>query len=612
MSAIRVEHSWPTCPCPARCSGATLPYNPVARRLALAVTVLVALNWSNRAAAQLVFDPSTGFVAQSLYQPPPAPVLGTTPALGTTAAFPPFIMGNALGFVGAPASYVGLGGGPGTIGRGNPAAALAPTRLTNENPLLPPIVPGAVPIQAGDNRAPAYIVSPSVEVLTGFDDNPRETHNREADSVSQLSPGLIVSADSPHLQGVLTSSFSYLKYARATDQDMITATGGGYGLATISPGHLYVDGRASIFQVSPTGNIGFANPTLGAAVAPETLLTTSVTPVWRESFGDLVATDLRYNHSTVSPVGALSSTSSGALAAAEQNLGTLTVAFGQGGGTLSSRLVLSAGNIDSQSLASSTQTRGVAEVQYRFSPEIALITRGGYENLRFPDAGLAFVGPIATLGTRLDLTPTSAINVRYGRENGLWGFNGSASQALTPRTVLLLSYQRSLGSEQQQIISNLNASAMDPYGNVVNGETSLPLALVNPELALDQTGVFRIEQATAAVEHEFETDSLRVYGFYLKQAALSAGTFSTVSRGAEISWFRTMTPTLRGAVTVGYASQTGNRVASVGLSLALNLRENVDALLTYQFTNSMSGGASATAGPSFIRNFLLAGIRASF
>jgi uncharacterized protein (PEP-CTERM system associated) len=606
-----------------RCLRALLPRKSAAQ-LAITAVMLAAMTFSNRAIAQLVFDPSNGFFTQTLNpQPPalgtiqPAPAPGTTqptPLLGTTDAFPPF-MGNTLGFVGAPASYVGLGAGLGgpAIVEGNPATALPPSRLTIENPLLPPIVSGALPIQAGDDRAPAWLVTPSIEVQTGYDDNPRQTPNRLSDSVSNLSSGLIVSADTPHLQGVLTSSLEYTKYARATDEDEVTATGSAYGLATIAPDHLYVDGRASMFQVSPTGNVGFASPTLGtAAVAPETLLTTSVTPVWRESFGDLVATDLRYNYSSVSPVSSLSNTSSTTLAASEENQGTLTVALGKGGGTLSSRFVLSAADIASQSLAASTQTRGVTELQYRFNPEVAVIARGGYENLRFSDAGLAFTGPIATLGTRLDLTPTSAINVRYGREDGFWGLNGSASQALTPRTVLLLSYQHSLGSEQEQIISNLNASALDPYGNIVDAETSLPLSFANPELALDQTGVYRIEQATGAIEHEFETDSLRLYGFYLKQSALSAGTSSTISRGAEISWFRAMTPTLKGAVSLGYATETGAQMLSMGLSLTLNLRENVDAILSYQFTDSMSSSTSVTTAPSYTRNFLLAGIRASF
>jgi uncharacterized protein (PEP-CTERM system associated) len=567
----------------------------------VAVTVLAALIRPGSATAQALVDPAAGFLAQNLNQP--------APLLGTTETFPPFF-GSTLGFAGAPASYVGVGPGGGGPGVGNPPPAAPPTRETGQNPLLPPILPGAVPAQVGNDRAPAYIITPSIQVSTGFDDNARLTSNRIADSVSELSPGIFVSADSPHLQGVLSSSLLYRKYAQTTDQDQFAATGFGYGLATISPGHLYVDGRASLVQVSPTGNGGFANPALGGLMNPETLLTTSVTPVWRESWGDLVETDLRYNHGSVSSVGALSTTSSSALDATETNQGTLTVAIGKGGGTLSSRLVLSGADIASESTAASDQVRGIAEVQYRINPEIALITRGGYENLRFPNAGLTFIGPIATLGTRLDLTPTSAISIQYGREDGAWGFSGAVRQSLTPRTQLLLSFQRSLGSEQGQILNNLNASRMDSYGNIVDAETALPLALANPELSFDQTGVFRMERADAALEHEFETDSLRLFAFYENQVALSAASASSITRGVQLAWFRTMTPSLRGGVSLGYASGAGNQLLSLGLNLTLNLRQNVDAVLSYQFTDSLTG--TSAASPAYIRDYLLAGVRASF
>src|SRR5215469_2692294 len=176
--------------------GALLPHQSTARLATMAamVAMLAATTFPNRAIAQLVFDPSNGFVTQTLNQPAAAlettqtaPALGTAPMLGTPAplfgttnAFPPFV-GSALGFVGAPASYVGLGAGLGgqAIAVGNPAAALPPSRLTIENPLLPPIVPGALPIQTGVDQAPAWLVTPSVQVQTGFDDNPRQTANRQ-------------------------------------------------------------------------------------------------------------------------------------------------------------------------------------------------------------------------------------------------------------------------------------------------------------------------------------------------------------------------------------------------------------------------------------------------
>jgi len=67
-------------------------------------------------------------------------------------------------------------------------------------------------------------------------------------------------------------------------------------------------------------------------------------------------------------------------------------------------------------------------------------------------------------------------------------------------------------------------------------------------------------------------------------------------------------------MSVGYASSTVSQTLSTGLSLTLNLRENVNAILSYQFTDNMSNGTSPTTVPvsSYTRNILLAGIRASF
>jgi uncharacterized protein (PEP-CTERM system associated) len=566
-------------------------------------TVLAAAaGWPGCGAAQVLFDPSVGYLTPQVNQP--------QPVLGTTEAFPLFPT-TGLGFAGAPATYVGAGFGGGAGGIAQVAPATAPTRLTNQNPLLPPIVPGADPIQAGNNLAPLLIAQPSLGIATGFDDNPRQTHATFADSINQLTPGMIASVDSPHVQGVLSSSLYYLKYARATDQDTVSADGTGYALATLSPDHLYIDGRGSLFQVSPLGNGGFANPQLNGFTQSQSLLTTSITPIWRESFGDLIETDLRYNHSSISPLSGLSqSTTTGTLVAADTNQGTLTVALGNGGGVLASRLVVTAADVSSQSDAASSLTRGVVEAQYRINPEVALTAQGGYENLRYSNAQLAFPGPVAVLGTRLDLTPGSAISFGYGRDNGTWGFNGAARQTITPRTVLLLSYQQGINSQQQDILANLNASRLDPYGTIVNAETSLPLALANPELAYNQSGsVYRIEQARAALEHEFETDSLRLFAFFERDTSLVAGVTGDISRGAEITWFRAMTPKLTGGVGVGYASHTGGRVLTTNISLTSNLRTGLDAVLTYQFEDNISTVAST---PSFTRNVLLAGLRITF
>jgi uncharacterized protein (PEP-CTERM system associated) len=580
----------------------------VPRGLAEAGVLFAALLWSGHAAGQAIYEPAGGQTAQGPAQP--------VPPLGTTDSFPPFAT-TGLGFAGAPATYTGAGvpgtGFGGRTGILPVAPAAPPTRLLGGNPLLPPITPGATAIQAGDDRAPWLLLKPGLGVSVGFDDNPRQVANRQADAVTLLSPNMIVSVDSPRVQGLLTSSFDFRKYVRATDQDQLSANGAGYAFATIAPEHLYLDGRGSIFQVSPVGGAGFANPTLGTLIQPQTVLTTSVTPIYRQSFGDLVETDLRYNHSSLSPLGSLSQSgtpgATNTLAATENNQGTLTAALGRGGGVLASRVSLSATDIASQSDAASTQVRGVGELSYRITRGIAVISRGGYENLRYPVAGLAFTGPVLGIGARFDPTAGSVISVNYGRESGVWAPNAGFNITITPRTTLLGSYTHAINSRQEQILGNLNASRLDVYGTIVDAETALPLALANPEFGYSQDGVFRMQQARFALQHEFETDSVRLFAFYEKRTSLTLGTASDQARGAEIAWFRSMTPRLTGGVNLGYASHTSDRTVSLGASLTYSVRPGVDAVLNYQLQDLMS---SAIQNPSYIRNILLAGVRASF
>ncbi len=570
------------------------------RTLAAGVALLALSARLCGASAQVVYDPAVGFLTptQTLGQPP----LATTNTL-------PLFPSTGLGFAGAPATYTGAIGAAVVP----PAPALAAQTL-QPNPLLPPIQNGATPIQAGDDRAPALLIQPSVGVAQGFDDNPRQTPNRLADTVTDLNASVIGSVDTPHLQGLVSSTAQYFKYARATDQDALTIDGTGYGLATLVPEHLYLDGRAAMFQVSPTGGVGFTNPALLSPIQQTSLTTTSVSPILRESLGDNVEADLRYNHSSIAPSSGILQTGSAApattttITAAEANQGNLTVAFGRGDGILSSRAALTADDISSQSLAASTRMRGIDDFQYRINSEIALTTRLGYENLRFPTAGLAFNGPVAEAGTRLDLAPGSSIIARYGRDDGTWGFNAAISQALTPRTVLLASYQHNIASEQEQILSNLNTSQIDPYGTVINAETGLPQAMADPELNFSQTGVFRTQQVNIALLHELDTDSLRLFAFYDKETSLVTSVASDIARGAAVSWFRSMTPRLTGAMTVGYASHTGDQTLSTSVALVYNLKDNVNTTLNYQFQNQLA----TTPGASFLRSTLFLGIQASF
>src|SRR5437016_1133342 len=169
------------------------------------------------------------FAAGAGALPAAAQVVGGTPGVGSTPdSLPPL-----------PANGYGIGG------------ALSPGNAVNPDLIQAPQAPstrlgtpgaGVTTLQQYDPNAPAYLIRPTLTVGEMLTDNARQTTvNRTADFITQLKPGLSVSADTPRLQGLLNASFEYDKYAFATDQDRRFATLYGSGFVTAIPDMLFVD-----------------------------------------------------------------------------------------------------------------------------------------------------------------------------------------------------------------------------------------------------------------------------------------------------------------------------------------------------------------------------------
>lgn len=558
-------------------------------------------------------------------QPPNQPIFETgTLLFGSTAAPPPFLS-TLFGYAGAPVTYSGTVFllperqlTPTAPAPGEPAPVeglLPPTAYpVPSNVLLPPLVSGASPIQTGDPRAPEIMVKPSLGISQLYTNNPRLTSSTFSDTASHLSPGIVLSADTPHLQGELIYGLDYYKYARAHEQNSLTQDAVGYGLATIVPGSLYVDGRALISELSTAGGAGFT-------VAPGTLpvggqsqvMITSLTPIVRQSFGDLVDTELRYsfgmaNFGSPSLTGSTPAPSS-SLSDVRVNHVALAIAIGRGYGVAASRVTLDATNVGSTSVAQSDQFRGFDDFEYHLSNRFALLARVGYEDFQYGVAGLRFNGPIVKLGARADLAPDSVATLLYGRQDGIWSFEGRYRQQLTASTAILGAYLRSVSSTQQQLLNDLNSSRLDAFGTIVNYDTALP-GLANPEFSYAQTDIYRYQLARMGITSDIGRNSFRIFGFLDHRASLINLTSNDTSRGILLEWFRTITPRLTGAASLGYATHVvGNeKTATAGLDLTYQISDAVTFIARYEFMNCQG----TLAGTSLQRNLVELGLRGAF
>src|SRR5581483_10944519 len=154
--------------------------------------------------------------------------------------------------------------------------------------------------------------------------------------------------------------------------------------------HLFIDGRAAVTETSRTGGFPFVAPGLIPNSQATQVITTSVSPFARQSFGGYVDSELRYNFSsTQSTNGSLLGNANPSpfapnLQNATQNAATATFSTGRLYTVVGSRLTLDARKIDSDSASRSTQYRAFDDFSYQFNPKFAGLGRIGYENLDYP------------------------------------------------------------------------------------------------------------------------------------------------------------------------------------------------------------------------------------
>jgi uncharacterized protein (PEP-CTERM system associated) len=530
-------------------------------------------------------------------------------------------------------------------GYGSPLAPAAPP-LGPPEPVEPPsdvrlrpLTPGAAPIQAGDLRAPPILVNSSIGLSEGYTDNPRNTPQTLSDSVTRLNSATNISVDSARFQGQLSSSTNYDKYARADDQTALNENLLGYGLTTLVRDHLFIDSRASISQIATNGGLGFANSTVLPPSQQTQALTTSLSPIWRESFGDLVDGELRYNFglnlfnngsllsgSATPPTTAPgTATNPATLSNAVQNQATLSLATGRAIDLIGSKLTLDFLQVDTQSAAKSKQVRAYDDLEYDINSQYAVLVRAGYENLRYPLQPEATTsGPIWRFGGRLLFAPGDYLTLNYGRQDGIYGFNGAFRYQLTARTNLLASIQNGLSSSQEQILNSLNTSALDSNGTVVNQDSGLPSALTNPEFSYSSNSIFRTESARIGLQTTLDRDTFGLLGTADHRSAVgtpiagtiadAATTGTDTSLGVNLNWSRSLTPQLVGTATLGYAREIASqsKTLTADLNLTYTMSERMTLILHYQFINTDSSMVGISTTGSFRRNLIEIGAKRSF
>ena len=457
-----------------------------------------------------------------------------------------------------------------------PSPLVPPNALYNGTPLptpgeapgsleLPPVSSGVTPLQLYDPNAPAILVLPSISVGERFTNNANySSTNRTAAAETILEPGVTISADTPRLQGVLSGNLQGNVYVPSSDLDRLWGNLYASGLGTVVPDKVFVDVRSYVSEASTLPGLGFVSPSLLPSNQQTQVYSNTVSPYIRESVDGLVDTELRYRFGSTNYGGntGVTSLTSGApasnLASGILNEGTFTAATGENFERALSRLTVDASDFSSVSTSQNKQFSAYDDLEYRFTPDLAALARVGYQNIQYPLSPAAtFVGPTWLAGGRVGaLADRAYLALEYGVQQGVYGFTGSAAYQITPTMNLTATLVQGISSPTQYFQTALATSSLNPFGAIVDQYSGLPTAFYNPGLGLTNN-VYREHLFNVGITDTVGYNQYSLYGYYVNQQSLTPPvTAPTNSRGANLTWSRSIRPDLNSSASVGYFNTT--------------------------------------------------------
>jgi len=554
------------------------------------------------------------------------------PAVGGGAAVQPLLPGVGPDILPPPP-----GGG---FGFANPLTS--PNAVNNAIPPIAPAAPanplglaplgiGVVPLQEFDPNAPAFLIRPFASISETLTDNVHNVHSpRDAAAYTNLAPGLSISADTPRLQAVLTGNLNtsfYIPSSSNLNQVYGSLYGNAFG--TVVPDALFVNLNTVVTQSTTLPGFGFQNLSRLPTNQQTQVYSTNVSPFLRKSFDGLVDSELRYTFNSTNfggnttvvttPLGTPTN-----LASSTSNEGTFIAATGQDFERTLARLTLDASNFNSGSTNQNSQYSAFTDLEYRILPQAAALGRVGYQSIQYPFAPAAtFVGPtwliggaIGTYGIGTYGSGPGYLALEYGRQQGVYGFTGSAQYNITPTMAFTASLVQGVSGQSQYIQSTLATSTLDPYGSIVDQYSGLPTAFYNPGLGLTNN-VYRQHLLNFGVTESIGRDRYSLYGTAANQQSLTPPiTAPTKSYGINLGWYRDIRPDLSGYASLGYFNSSnvittanGTPIGSqntITASLGVNylLGPNLTGSILYNFSYQTNGAAITGRNSDVVVNWL--------
>lgn len=542
------------------------------------------------------------------------------------------------------------------------------------------------PAPAGNPNA--WTIIPRLTMQEIFTDNALEvTAPRRFDAITVIAPGILVHADTARLQLNLDYQPNLLLYAINGPLNVLTQQLNAIGLITVVPDLAFIDVRAlsgiqSLNGFTGSGTIGNANAALapvqsggyGAAGLVGTnrqnavqTASIGISPYLLHQFKDYgtgkIGASIDYsrynsiNGFVASPFPAGSSANGQSLVRTEEIAQFTT---GEFLGRLQDSFSVDLSQSRSQAYAGTTipviTAQGIVttvpassftsqwetvnnQVTYALNRTISLLGSIGYQNIQYSNnVGPQFKGLIWNAGFTVTPGPNSSLTVTYGYQNGGNVFNASGYLAFGGHTRVSFDYSNTVGTQLENLQNQLNNSAVNANGRLVNAATGGPNFVATNALGV-QNGVFRFSTLNAALTSTWQRDTFQAIATWSVQTNLTPGTiqsgvfldpatgrFITISqpisgtnqstdlKTAALIWTHELSPDLTFSSSASYtfirqSGGLGNQnflATAAGLQYALSTSASVSA--RYSFFDRSSN----VPGYTYYENVLLLGFTKQF
>lgn len=506
-----------------------------------------------------------------------------------------------------------------------------------------------------------WTVIPQLSLTEELTDNVYQVRApRRWDLISVIAPGLNIAGDLPRLQLSFSYSPVLTMYANTGSLNALTQQLNGSAHITAAPDLFYIDVRA-LSGVSSLyggyGGLGGVGQQAGSVAGYGTSLSSlglnrqnetqnaniTVTPYLQRQFGDYGTARVSYSvgvtrSNTLSgfaaapfPTGGQNSQTSisqeeiasfttGQFLARLQDVFTVDLSQYQsttGTGFYNGFTGLTSSR---ETGTRSSRTAITNAVSYQLNRTVALNGMIGHETITYSGTGggLNTNGLTWRLGTTLTPGPDTTLTFGYGRAAGVNSFDASGHYALTARTTLTLSYQTSVGTQQQYLQNQFTRTTTNATGQLVDPTTGTPIFLTNT--LARQDAVFRTEALTLGATTALDRDVVALTATLTSQSIVGAGNPGIPTKGlaATASWVHAMRPdmTVSGSVAYsqqqqgngnsGYLGNNNSYVATLGWQYQLT--QSLGMNVSYSFFDRISQQSAYNA----YQNLLLVGFLKRF